>query len=331
MSSVKRKKRSRRGRSERRPSAVRSDNGAVRTPDTEEVRRASSARYSRARANQDAAERVRRRRRRRRRQSEVNPFYFKEVKKTRVKKPNDEKSGKRAERLYKFLITAAVLCIAVFVTCAFFEVHTVRAEGSSRYSSTEIAHYSGIETGKKMLFLNRRAAAEKILTELPYVKSVTIRKHFPSEAVIYVQERVPAAKIVDGIMSYIIDNEGYLLEYTVMGAAYDLPVIKCAPPAEFVCGKQLVFEDPLMLETMQNVLTHIVNSEWMAGIDFIDIEKIYSISFNYKKTLTVKLGDTTDIDMKLTLLNEVLKRNNGDMSGVVDISSTQRVSFQPKV
>ena len=255
------------------------------------------------------------------------PFRFRDVKhKPVLYRPND---AKRADRLYKIMMAAAVAAIAIFVCCVFFEVRTVRASGSERYLGEEIVHYSGIENGEKMLFLNTRKAASNILSSLPYIKSVSIRRRFPSTVCIEVEERTPTAKIVNGNFAYIIDDEGYLLEYTAASSRFDLPVIICAAPTRLEEGKQLVFSDPLMLVTLQNVLSQIVKSEWIKNIDSINIERIYSISFLYQGRFDVKLGDTSDLDMKLRLLREVIARNSEDAYGTIDVSSTERVSFQP--
>ena len=294
--------------------------------DAEARRRAEARRAKDERDAQDKKERAQRRRGRRKAR-EIKPFRFQDVKhKPILYRATD---SRRADRLYKFAMVFAILAIAVFVSCAFFEVRTVRCEGSERYSGEEIIHYSGIKSGEKILFLQVGKAANQILDELPYVRSVNIRRRFPSTVVIEIEEREPTAKIVYGNFSYIIDDEGYLLEYTVAGSRFDLPVIVCAPPNKLETGKQLEFSDPLMLETLQNVLSHIVKSDWIRSIDSINIERIYSISFLYQNRFDVKLGDTSNLDMKLLLLREVIARNSEDAYGVIDVSSTERVSFQP--
>lgn len=288
-------------------------------------RRAEERRARDEREAQDRQENAHRRKRRRAR--EIKPFRFQDVKhKPILYRATD---SKRADRLYKGAMIFAVLAIVIFVSCAFFEVRTVRCEGCSRYTGEEIIHYSGIVSGEKMLFLQVGKAANGILDNLPYIRSVNIRRSFPSTVHIEVEERIPTAKIVYGNFSYIIDDEGYLLEYTVAGSRFDLPVIVCAPPVKLETGRQLEFSDPLMLETLQNVLSHIVKSDWIRSIDSINIERIYSISFLYQNRFDVKLGDTSDLDMKLLLLREVIARNSEDAYGVIDVSSTERVSFQP--
>lgn len=354
MASVKRKKmNTRRGRTEPvRPSVLQSEAEVLhsqpqrpprkktkrrpnpqttRSADAGELRRCASESSGKTRAQQAAEERARRERRRARRKArrhkEVQPFKFREVRHKPVLYHRSD--GQTAENIYKGAMTAAILLIVVFVVCAFFEVGRIQCAGSASYSGEEIVHYSGIETGDKMLFLRRQKAADRILEKLPYIRSVVVRKHFPTTVEVLVDERVPTAKIVDGGISYIIDDEGYLLEYTVAGNRFDLPEIICTAPTELVTGKQLVFADPLMLETLQNVLAYIVGSDWIENIDSINIERIYSISFSYQGRLEVKLGDTSDLEMKLKLLAEVIERNNEDATGTIDVSNTQRVSFQP--
>ena len=113
------------------------------------------------------------------------------------------------------------------------------------------------------------------------------------------------------------------------GALYDLPEIVCTAPVELETGKQLVFSDPLMLETLQNVLAYIVGSDWIQNIDSINLQRIYSISFLYQNRITVQLGDTSDLEMKLALLAEVIERNSEEAAGTIDVSNIERVSFQP--
>ncbi len=292
----------------------------------EERRRAQTNRARKERETQDRQEKAHRRRRRHKAR-EIKPFRFRDVKHKPIR--YGAADSKKADRLYKGAMVFAVLAIVVFVSCAFFEVRTVRCDGCGRYTGEEIIYYSGIESGEKMLFLQVGKAANRILDKLPYIRSVNIRRRFPSTVQIEVEERVPTAKIVYGNFSYIIDDEGYLLEYTVAGSRFDLPVIVCAPPSKLETGRQLEFSDPLMLETLQNVLSHIVKSDWIRSIDSINIERIYSISFLYQNRFDVKLGDTSDLDMKLLLLREVIARNSEDAYGIIDVSSTERVSFQP--
>ncbi len=297
--------------------------------DAGQLRRQAAVRARKARAQQAAQDQARKARRRARRQEAkaVEPFRFKEVRHRPVLYRRSD--GRTAEMIYKSALGIAIALIVVFVLFTFFEVRTIRCDGTQRYSGEEIIHYSGIEIGDKMLFLNRGKAADRILNALPYIESVAIRQQYPTTVDIEVTERTPTAKIVDGGISYIIDDEGYLLEYTVAGALYDLPEIICTAPIELETGKQLVFADPLMLETLQNVLAYIVGSDWIVNIDSINIERIYSISFQYQGRITVLLGDTSDLEMKLALLAEVLERNSEEASGTIDVSNIERVSFQP--
>ena len=117
-----------------------------------------------------------------------------------------------------------------------------------------------------------------------------VRRSFPNTVVIEVTERKPAAKLVSGGLSYVIDEDAYLLDYTALGDEYRLPVINGVAPSTNEPGKQLAFEDPLMLESLKGILTELVKSDWIENIGEINLEKIYSISFSYANRYTVLLG-----------------------------------------
>lgn len=309
------------------PQVRRTSSGAAYTDDAGVRRMNASERSRKTRERQNEEDRVRRFRRRKSKQSEIQPFKFSDVKqKKRIYSRND---GHTAEIIYKSLLTAAILAIIIFVFSVFFEVRTIRCEGTSKYSSMEIINRSGIEIGDKMLMLKRHEAAENIISALPYIKTVSIRQHYPTSVNILVKERIPIAKVGSGVISHIIDEDGYLLESTVLDSGFDVLQVICPMPVDPVPGKQLVFDDPLMLETLQTVLLHIAGSQWADNIDVINIEKIYSVSFTYQGRLQVKIGDASNLDMKLKLLAEVIKKNSEDAVGVIDVTNTDHVSFQP--
>lgn len=313
----------------RKSTARRANNSApVSSADAGARRSAVSARSRKTRARQDAAEHeLRSRRTKTAKQSEVKPFKFSDVHESKRAPRKD--NGHMAAVVYSVLLAAAVIAIVVFICSVFFEVRSIKCEGNTKYTATEIANYSGINIGDKMMMLKRGKAADKIISALPYIKTVSIRQHFPTTVYISIKERTPAAKITDGILSYIVDGEGYLLEESILGSSFDLPQVLCPDPVDPVPGKQLRFEDPLMLETMQTVLGYICATQWIDNISTIDIQKTYAVSFMYQDRLQVKLGDASNLDMKMKLLAEVISRNSEDAVGVIDVSSTDHVSFQP--
>ena len=99
-------------------------------------------------------------------------------------------------------------------------------------------------------------------------------------------------------------------------------------------GEQLTFEDPLILESLQNILTELVNSDWIANISEINMERIYDISFTYADRFTVVLGDASELEYKLAVFDVVLARlqeslSESEQEGIIDLSSPEMARFQP--
>ncbi len=263
----------------------------------------------------------------------VEPFTFEEAKSSRSRRRR-EPSGRSSEIVYRLLLAAMICAALFFIASVFFEVKNIEVTGTSRYLPEYVAGISGVETGDKLLFINKFEISQNLFAELPYVKEVKVRQRFPNTVVIEITERVPAAKLVSSGISYIVDEEAYLLEYTALGDEYRLPVIRGITLSGGTPGEQLTFEDPLILESLQNILTELVNSDWIANISEINMERIYDISFTYADRFTVVLGDASELEYKLAVFDVVLARlqeslSESEQEGIIDLSSPEMARFQP--
>ena len=281
-------------------------------------------------ASRQHVPRRRRRRSRGTRGQNVEPFTFEEAKRTHPR-PHREPTGRASEIIYRSLLAVMILAALFFIVSVFFEVRNVEVTGTDRYLPAYVEQISGIRSGDKLLFLNEFEISQKLFSKLPYVKAVKVRRRPPNTVVLDITERVPVAKLMSGDIAYIIDEDAYLLDYTVVDEDYQLPVINGASPVSRDRGKQLQFNDPLMLDSLRNVLSELVKSNWMDHISEINLEKIYSISFSYSNRFTVVLGDAGNLPYKLSLLEEVLSRLHETDQGVIDLSTPEMARFQPAI
>ncbi|MBE6934902.1 MAG: FtsQ-type POTRA domain-containing protein [Ruminococcaceae bacterium] len=263
-------------------------------------------------------------RRNRRRVREVEPFTFREARKARRRE-----DGNGGEILYRVLLVGMIAAALFFIASTFFEVKRIEVTGTTKYLPEQVAAISGIQTGDRLLFINRFEIWENIRAELPYVKKMQVRQRFPNTVVLEITERRPAAKLENNGISYLIDEEAVLLEYTALGDQYRLPVIHGAAPTEVETGREVMFEDELMLDSLKNILTELVATDWITEIVDIDLERIYDISFNYGNRYTVLLGDASELPYKLAVFEEVLSRLHETDQGVIDLSTPSTVNFRP--
>ena len=258
----------------------------------------------------------------------VEPFTFEEAKRSRPRRRR-EPSGRASEIVYRSLLAVMICAALFFIASVFFEVKHIEVTGTGKYLPEYVAGLSGVESGDKLLFINKFEISQNLFAELPYVKAVKVRRSFPNTVVIEVTERKPAAKLLSGGISYIIDEDAYLLDYTALGDEYRLPVINGVAPSTNEPGKQLAFEDPLMLDSLKGILSELVNSDWIENISEINLEKIYNISFSYANRYTVVLGDTSELSRKLSVLKAVLSRLHETDQGIIDLTSPEMARFQP--
>lgn len=129
--------------------------------------------------------------------------------------------------LYIFLTTILIVLTIGAGSIIFFKVSTIdvylhESSGevtplgeNSRCTQEDIVTATGIQAGDNLLLLNRSATAEKVLSGVPYVSSVSIEKKFPSTLNIVITESEALAAIeTDGNTWWLVDARGKLLEQT---------------------------------------------------------------------------------------------------------------------
>jgi cell division protein FtsQ len=90
-----------------------------------------------------------------------------------------------------------------------FPLAQVRISGNSHLSEDRVLAAADVSFGENLLDVDLEAIRERLMSH-PLVRSATIRRKFPSEIVIAITERTPAAVVFDG-QPYVVDAEGYVM------------------------------------------------------------------------------------------------------------------------
>lgn len=138
---------------------------------------------------------------------------------------------RRLRVLVAGLATTALLAAGWGVTrTPVLDVDQVRVDGADRTGAPAVRAAAGIVRGRPMVDVDEPAAARRV-AELPWVRSATARREWPSTVRIRVTERTAVAVTRDdaGGWAYV-DVAGRVLERSPEVPA-DLPVIDGAPPA----------------------------------------------------------------------------------------------------
>ena len=121
-------------------------------------------------------------------------------------------AGRR--RLKRLLVLVAVAVVAlttvVVLRSPVLDVDLVRVGGAELTTPDAVREAAGIGIGSPLLLADLDRA-EAAIEDLPWVADATVRRSLPSEVVVEIEERDPAAVVTAGDARLLVDHEGRVL------------------------------------------------------------------------------------------------------------------------
>ena len=258
---------------------------------------------------------------------------------------------------------AAVLAIALAVTMGlsvFFKVETVVVYGNEAYSAWAVQEAAGLEGGENLLSFGRTKACGKIKTNLPYVKSVRIGITLPDTVNIYIEEfDVSYAIQTNDETWWLITSGGKVVEQIdggtagkhtkILGVYLDTP--EPGLPAVALEAIQLSDEetvDPQLaaentqppvvttgagqLSAALQILTEMERNDIVGEVASVNVGSLTNIVLWYGSRYQVNLGDTGEIEKKISYMKHAVAQLSEYQIGVLDVSFVtwpDQVGFTP--
>ena len=124
-------------------------------------------------------------------------------------RPRLEAEGSRRRRWPWAVLGLLVVIALAGITAAspVLDVDRIVVEGAERTPVDEVRARSGLRTGESMLAVPTGAAADRV-EELPWVRSVTVRRDWPGRVVVEVDEREPVAAFAGAGRWLLVDEDG---------------------------------------------------------------------------------------------------------------------------
>ena len=325
----------------------------------EEVFRPEGAAQQRQPRDPAAAKRAEQRRKSAQRAKERE-----ELAKRRKNRPPVVYTDPKPFNLNRFLIQlVAVLAIALAVTLGlsvFFKVETVKVYGNEAYSAWAVQEAAGLEGGENLLSFGRTKACGKIRTNLPYVKSVRIGITLPDTVNIYIEEFDVSYAIQTADETWwLITSGGKVVEQIdggtagkhtkVQGVYLDAP--EPGQPAKALETIQLseteTVDPQLATETTAppvvttgagqliaalQILTAMERNDIVGEVASVNVESLTNIVLWYGTRYQVNLGDTNDIEKKISYMKQAVAQLSEYQIGVLDVSFVtwpDQVGFTP--
>lgn len=197
--------------------------------------------------------------------------------------------------LYK-LLSVLLIAAAILVGCVvFFRVDQVVVEGQSQYTQEEIVAASGVQQGDNLFLINKMQLVDQVLSRLPYVDELVIRRRLPDTLVLTVTECVPVAVVEAEGAYWLMDAKCKLLERGDVSLTQDRALILGLTPLGPTVGVGLAAEEEQKLSSLQGLLRALNGEQMMGSVkDFIDLTADNEIRFSYGADLTVVFPMITD-------------------------------------
>jgi len=251
-------------------------------------------------------------------------------------------------------IVAAVVLAVFFSLSLFFKVgeDEIKVSGNDRYSARAIVEASGIRAGDSLLALNKPQVSGKIITELPYVKSVRIGIKLPGTVNIEVEELDVVYAIPEASGSWwLMDAEGKLVEKTDAAAASEYTQVLGVELELPVAGQQATAREPepagttaegetqpvtisnaQRLQTALTILQYLEDHDVLGDVVSVDVTDMGSVKMQYGQRFQIQLGDTTQMAYKIEMALAAVAQLADHDRGTLDVSFIvrQEVVYTPR-
>ncbi len=225
-----------------------------------------------------------------------------------------------------FYIAVAIILFTVFIIgcgAIFLRVERVNVVGARRVDPHGIVDASGIQAKDNLYGVDRADIAAAVMERFPYISDVHVSRLLPTTLQIEVSEDRP-------IYYTSICGEYFVLSSTmrVLEKTADFAYIETFEPAlkhllipdciYAVVGEEIVFANRSVSVYAKELLVKLEIAEMFDQLTEIDFSKRFSIYVTYCDRWRIYLGDSGDIDTKLTFAGMMIETFDEEQSGEVD-------------
>lgn len=269
-----------------------------------------------------------------------------------------KKRKKRARVLFfSLLFILLMITLAILSMTVFFNAETIIVEGNNHYSAEEILERGGLKIGQNLFRLDKFKAIEQ-MQELPYIKSVTIRRRLPNRLTVEIVENQPVVWVATEGGAALLNEDYRVLEFLEIPAEElpaqsseeqsseeqntegvpapalleGIPQLTQIEPTELLIGETAKFgeEDYTgFLKRLYEAFLRNTDLEW-PQVKEIQFFARYDVKLLYGQAIIIDFGTLDQADTKLELAAYLLKDNGSSQPATLDVSNTERVYYRPR-
>lgn len=114
--------------------------------------------------------------------------------------------------LLLLLVFGFVFLVRYLLLSNSFSIHSIHLEGNNHLSNEFVYDKISYIEEQNIFFFRSSSLESQIQTFSPYISDVRVEKHLPDQIKIYIEERTPLFVWINLSGSYIVDEEGFVVE-----------------------------------------------------------------------------------------------------------------------
>ncbi len=225
-------------------------------------------------------------------------------------------------------VRAVILGILVFVLFMVvlrygFRIKTIEVTNKTDFFADEVISASGVVPGASFFYTSTDTAESNIRARIPYVGNVTVKKIFPSKMMISLEKILGKYYVSAGGEYYVLDKEMRVIARTAKIEDVELMGcirLKSKEIAECVLGKKITFYDRDTDRVLSELISLLEEEAMLGFCSSITIDSKFDIRFECYGRYDILLGDLRDLELKISLLREVMNDLPQDAGGEIDVS-----------
>ena len=245
----------------------------------------------------------------------------------------------RNRLILRIATVIAVVLALIFGISIFFKVETVTVAGNVKYTAGEVLEASGIRTGDSLFSLSDAQIGSNIIAKLPYVASVRVGIKLPNVVKLVIEELdvVYSIEADDGTW-WFVRADGLVVEKTnsadaelhtkVVGVKLTNPVAgqkavaaQSATEQKPAEGQQVTVKAEEQLSVAFSMMQYLEACGMLSGVASINVSSLSAIEVWYGARFQIKLGNTADLQTKVSNMNKAINSMSETETGILDVSA----------
>lgn len=238
---------------------------------------------------------------------------------------------KRRRRIRILMLLTFIILVVSLLTYSisiFFKIKEIEVSGSKIYTSTQITDEISINLDDSLIFFGKSKLKNEILQNFPYVENVKITREYPDKLQIEITEHEDFATLFFASTHYIISSDGKVLKGVTIDKIGDLPKIIGFEAQNLEIGQVISSADEYKEQILYEIFEIFSDYGYMDIVTEIDLTKTYDIIIKCGTKYQIEIGSIDEIDHKMKMFEEVLKKLTPSDTVVIDLSDKSYARFR---